>query len=71
MNFFWEKLLELCGGEIWPPTHNDPRVKGPQPHILTGRQREALEKMREENGGDADAASHDAHPPAGGNRTAP
>lgn len=22
-----EKILNLCGYEIWPPTHNDPHVK--------------------------------------------
>ena len=36
----------MCGYEIWPPTHNDPRIKGPQPRIITRRQREAIEKLR-------------------------
>ena len=45
---FREWLLNLCGYEIWPPTHNDPRIKGPQPRILTKRQWEAMEKMRQE-----------------------
>ena len=45
---FREWLLNLCGYEIWPPTHNDPRIKGPQPRILTSRQREAMEKTRRE-----------------------
>ena len=46
---FREWLLNLCGYEIWPPTHNDPTIKGPQPRIITKRQREAVEKMRREN----------------------
>ena len=48
MDAIFEKLLKLGGGTIWPPTHDDPSVKGPQPHILSRRQQEALEKMREE-----------------------
>ena len=44
-----EKLLELCGYKIWPPTHNDPTIKGPPPRILSRRQWEAIEKMRKEN----------------------
>jgi len=46
---FREWLLNLCGYEIWPPTHNDPTIKGPQPRIISKRQREAMEKMRREN----------------------
>ena len=42
---FRERLLELAGFKIWPPTHNDPRIKGPQPRILTKRQWEAMKKM--------------------------
>ncbi len=42
---FRERLLELAGFKIWPPTHNDPSIKGPQPRILTKRQWEAMEKM--------------------------
>ena len=45
---FKEWLLDLGGMKIWPPTHNDPRIKGPQPRILTRRQWEAMEKMRQE-----------------------
>jgi hypothetical protein len=48
MNRFKEWLLELGGMKIWPPTHNDPRIKGPQPRILTKRQWEAMEKMHRE-----------------------
>ena len=44
-NTFREWLLNLCGYEIWPPTHNDPRIEGPQPRIITKRQREAMEKL--------------------------
>ena len=49
MSSFREWLLELCGYKIWPPTHNDPTIKGPQPRILTKRQWEAMEKLRREN----------------------
>ena len=48
---FRERLLELAGFKIWPPTHNDPRIKGPQPRIITKRQWEAMEKMRRESDG--------------------
>ncbi len=48
MSSFREWLLELCGYKIWPPTHNDPTIKGPPPRILTKRQWEAMEKMRRE-----------------------
>ena len=41
---FREWLLNICGYEIWPPTHNDPRINGPQPRIISKRQREAMEK---------------------------
>ena len=43
---FSEWLLNLCGYEIWPPTHNDPTIKGPQPRIISKRQRKAMEKIR-------------------------
>ena len=53
---FREWLLNICGYRIWPPTHNDPRIKGPQPRILTRRQWEAMEKMcRERESGGVDA----------------
>ena len=54
MKPFRDRLLELAGFKIWPPTHNDPRIKGPQPRIITKRQWEAMEKVRRENG-DVDA----------------
>lgn len=44
---FREWLLNLCGYEIWPPTHNDPFVKGPQPRIVSKRQAAALRAMGE------------------------
>ena len=47
---FREKLLNLCGYEIWPPTHNDPRIKGPQPRIITKRQADALREMSRASG---------------------
>ncbi len=47
---FHEWLLNLCGYEIWPPTHSDPRIKGPRPRIITRRQGEAMEKLRRGNG---------------------
>ena len=49
---FREWLLELAGFKIWPPTHNDPRIKGPQPRILTRRQWEAMETTRREREND-------------------
>lgn len=48
---FREWLLNLCGYEIWPPTHGDPWVKGPKPRIITRRQREAMERIQRGNGG--------------------
>ena len=42
---FAEKLLNLCGMYWWPPTHNDPRVKGPQPRLVTREKYKALTKM--------------------------
>ena len=57
---FRERLLELAGFKIWPPTHNDPRIKGPQPRIITKRQWEAMEKMRQERENDEeDSVVHD------------
>ena len=47
-----EKLLELCGYKIWPPTHGDPRIKGPQPRIITRRQKKWMEKLQRENPSD-------------------
>jgi len=47
-----EKILNLCGYEIWPPTHGDPTIKGPQPRIITKRQKEWIEKIQRENPSD-------------------
>ena len=49
---FGEKLMNICGMYWWPPTHNDPRIKGPKPRLITREQYEALMKMREEGGDD-------------------
>ena len=42
---FREWFLNICGYRIWPPTHDDPRIKGLPPRILTRRQWEMMEKM--------------------------
>lgn len=47
---FREKLMNLCGMYWWPPTHNDPGIKGPKPRLVTRTQYEHLMKMREECG---------------------
>jgi hypothetical protein len=47
-----EKLLNLGGYEIWPPNSGDPRIKGPQPRIITKRQKEWIEKIQRENPSD-------------------
>ncbi len=47
-----EKLMNMCGMYWWPPRHNDPRIKGPQPRLVTREQYERLMKMREEHGED-------------------
>ncbi|MBR4170513.1 MAG: hypothetical protein IKR48_02555 [Kiritimatiellae bacterium] len=50
MNRLKEWLLGMAGMKIWPPTHDDPRIQGPQPRILTRRQHAAMEKMRRSEG---------------------
>lgn len=45
-----ERLLNLCGYEIWPPTHNDPSIKGPPPRIITKAQADYLREMTKEAG---------------------
>ena len=47
-----EKLMNLCGLYWWPPTHNDPRIKGPRPRLVSREQYEHLMKLREEHGED-------------------
>ena len=54
---FREWMLNLCGYEIWPPTHNDPTIKGPQPRIISKRQRNAMEKAQREALGDVATSS--------------
>ena len=49
-----EKLMNLCGMYWWPPTHNDPLVKGPQPRIVTRKQYKHLMGMRNEHGDDGE-----------------
>ena len=41
------KLLEaLTGYTIWP-TNRDPRVKGPQPRVISSAAAETLQRMKE------------------------
>lgn len=47
---FGEMLLNACGLYWWPPTHNDPKIKGPQPRIVTRKQYEQLMKLQKESG---------------------
>ena len=44
---FREWLLNLCGYEIWPPTHSDPTIKGLPPRIISKRQADAMRAMGE------------------------
>ena len=44
---FLEWLLYLCGCKIWPATHNDPRIKGPAPRILTKEQVKEIERLQQ------------------------
>ena len=55
-----EWLQDMAGMRIWPLSHNDPRIKGHQPRILTQQQWDAIERMRrerenEESGNDVEA----------------
>ena len=43
----FEWLLNLCGCKIWPETHSDPRIKGPQPRILRSKQVKGMEKFQQ------------------------
>ncbi len=45
-----EKLMNMTGYYWWPPKSDDPTVKGPQPHLITRKQYEAIMKMREKGG---------------------
>ena len=52
-----EKMLNLCGMYWWPPKHNDPFIKGPQPRLVTREQYERLMKLHDEHGeGDCPSA---------------
>lgn len=46
---FREWLLNLSGYEIWPPTHDNPMINGPQPRIITKRQADAMRAMADAN----------------------
>ena len=48
MKAWKEKMLELMGFKIWPPTHDDPRINGPQPRIVTRKAYEQLMKSLDE-----------------------
>ena len=46
------KLLEaLMGYTIWPK-NRDPRVKGPQPRVISSAAAEALQRMQKQGKGD-------------------
>ncbi len=68
---FLEQLLRLAGLYWWPPVHNDPKVKGPQPRLVTRAQYEALRKRQDASGpeageGAAGSAERTAGPSAAG-----
>lgn len=41
-------LLERLTGMVWWPRNRDPRIKGPQPRLITVEQAEAMERHRKE-----------------------
>ena len=41
-------LLERMTGMVWWPRKRDPRIKGPQPRLITVEQAEAMEHRRKE-----------------------
>ena len=41
-------LLERLTGMVWWPRNRDPRIKGPQPRLITIEQAEAMERRRKE-----------------------
>ena len=41
-------LLERLTGMVWWPRNRDPRIKGPQPRLITVEQAEAMEHRRKE-----------------------
>lgn len=41
-------LLERMTGTVWWPRKRDPRIKGPQPRLITIEQAEAMERHSKE-----------------------
>ena len=41
-------LLERLTGMVWWPRNRDPRIKGPQPRLVTIEQAEVMERHRKE-----------------------
>lgn len=41
-------FLERLTGMVWWPRNRDPRIKGPQPRLITIEQAEAMERHRKE-----------------------
>lgn len=41
-------LLERLTGLVWWPRNRDPRIRGPQPRIITIEQARAMERHRKE-----------------------
>ena len=41
-------LIERLTGMVWWPRNRDPRIKGPQPRLITIEQAEAMERHRKE-----------------------
>ena len=41
-------LLERLTGLVWWPRNRDPRIRGPQPRIITIEQARAIERHRKE-----------------------
>ena len=58
---FRERLLNLCGYEIWPRTHNDPTIMGPQPRIISKRQADAIRAMAESDGDESVVCCQSEH----------
>ena len=43
-------VLERLTGMVWWPRNRDPRIRGPQPRLITIEQAEAMERHRKEMG---------------------
>ena len=41
-------LIERLTGLVWWPRNRDPRIRGPQPRIITIEQARAMERHRKE-----------------------